>query len=128
MQLSTRIHGLPSILVANRRLHLHIMESSTKRGSNSGSGKKPTKGEGQIKRKRELDRIAQRVSRERFRNRIEFLEEKLKAYESNDQESHISQLMKMNEDLRMENTQLRAMMMKIGFICDSASKSDWKSK
>lgn len=76
----------------------------------------------QIDRKRELDRIAQRMSRERSRNRIIFLEQKLKSLEARDRGGQISHLMKVIEDLRQENTQLRASMMKIRFIADDLSE------
>lgn len=52
----------------------------------------------QIDRKRELDRIAQRMSRERSRNRIIFLEQKLKSLEARDRGGQISHLMKVIED------------------------------
>lgn len=76
----------------------------------------------QIDRKRELDRIAQRMSRERSRNRIIFLEQKLKSLEARDRGGQISYLMQVIEDLRQENTQLRASMMKIRFIADDLSE------
>jgi hypothetical protein len=76
----------------------------------------------QIDRKRELDRIAQRMSRERSRNRIVFLEQKLKSLEACDRGGQISYLMKVIKDLRQENTQLRASMMKIRFIADDLSE------
>lgn len=58
------------------------------------------------------------MSRERSRNRIVFLEQKLKSLEARDRGGQISHLMKVIEDLRQENTQLRASMMKIRFIAD----------
>ena len=62
------------------------------------------------------------MSRERSRNRIIFLEQKLKSLEARDRGGEISHLMKVIEDLRQENTQLRASMMKIRFIADDLSE------
>ena len=82
----------------------------------------------QVDRKRELDRIAQRMSRERSRNRIVFLEQKLKSLEARDRGGQISYLMKVIEDLRQENTQLRASMMKIRFIADNLAEPASKGR
>jgi hypothetical protein len=62
------------------------------------------------------------MSRERSRNRIIFLEQKLKSLEARDRGGQISYLMQVIEDLRRENTQLRASMMKIRFIADDLSE------
>ena len=86
-----------------------------------------TTADDQIDRKRELDRIAQRMSRERTRNRIIFLEQKLKSLEARDRGGQISYLMKVIEDLRRENTQLRASLMKIRFIADDLAEPSSKS-
>ena len=90
--------------------------------SNKGRPRRRATADSQIDRKRELDRIAQRMSRERSRNRIIFLEQKLKSLEARDRGGEISHLMKVIEDLRQENTQLRASMMKIRFIADDLSE------
>lgn len=87
-----------------------------------------TTADSQIDRKRELDRIAQRMSRERSRNRIIFLEQKMKSLEARDRGGQISHLMKVIEDLRQENTQLRASMMKIRFIADDLSEPSTRCK
>lgn len=71
-------------------------------------------------RKRELDRLAQRATRERTKNRIAFLEQKLASLESCDRESTISQLTKTIDDLRTENMRLQSAMMKMRFAINEA--------
>ncbi|ETN41768.1 uncharacterized protein HMPREF1541_03705 [Cyphellophora europaea CBS 101466] len=71
-------------------------------------------------RKRELDRLAQRATRERTKNRIAFLEQKLASLESCDRESTISQLTKTIDDLRNDNTRLQGAMMKMRFAINEA--------
>lgn len=70
-------------------------------------------------RKRELDRIAQRNCRERTKNRINFLEEKLRSLEARDRNSQFSNLAAMQETLLNDNSELRAAMRKILFIAES---------
>ncbi|KIW35299.1 uncharacterized protein PV07_02002 [Cladophialophora immunda] len=69
-------------------------------------------------RKRELDRVAQRASRERTKNRIRFLEEKLAALEAEDRDSRICDLMKVIKDLREENGRLASRLSKIKVWAD----------
>lgn len=72
------------------------------------------------KRKRELDRIAQRNCRERTKNRIAFLEGKLKSLETRNQSNHeYDGLVTMQEKLLHDNSEMRAAMRKILFIADS---------
>ena len=73
-------------------------------------------GNSQIERKRELDRIAQRVSRERTRNRVRFLEDKLKSLEARDNQGQLSHLMEVIKKLQDENMELKSVMMKIGHL------------
>jgi hypothetical protein len=77
--------------------------------------------DGQTDRKRELDRIAQRMSRERLRNHIMFLEQKLKSLEACDRHGQITHLMNVIKELQQSNTQLRASMIKIRSITDNSS-------
>jgi hypothetical protein len=71
-------------------------------------------------RKRELDRLAQRATRERTKNRIAFLEQKLASLESCDRESTISQLTKTIDNLRNDNSKLQSAMMKMRFAINEA--------
>ena len=89
--------------------------------SNGKGRARPKRGAGdnQINRKRELDRIAQRTSRERARNRILVLEEKLRSLEALDNGGQTSQLLNTIECLRTHNTELTSSLMKIRFIVDS---------
>jgi hypothetical protein len=75
-----------------------------------------------IERKRELDRIAQRASRERARARTQHLEEKLKSLQAEDKQEQISYLMNTIEELRRENTELRRVTEKIKFLAEAAAK------
>ena len=71
-------------------------------------------------RKRELDRLAQRATRERTKNRIAFLEQKLASLESCDRESTVSQLTKTIDGLRNDNMRLQSAMMKMRFAITEA--------
>ena len=77
-----------------------------------------------LSRKRELDRIAQRMSRERSKNRILYLEEKLKSLEARDRDGQISSLMSTIEDLRRQNTQLKALLLKMRSLADTVNDLD----
>jgi hypothetical protein len=93
--------------------------------SNDGMPKKnrPIHESNRVVRKRELDRVAQRASRERNRNRIQFLEKKLACLEAKDQPSRISDLMKVVSELREENERLRTTLRKIHIFADLELKS-----
>jgi hypothetical protein len=80
-----------------------------RRGSNSG----------QTAKKRELDRIAQKKSRERARNRMAELEEKIRRLQADDKQKQISELMGVIEDLRGENEKLRSMTEKIRSLTEA---------
>jgi hypothetical protein len=67
-------------------------------------------------RKRELDRIAQRASRKRAKNRIMDLEEKLQRLQADDKQTQISDLMRVVEELRSENVRLRKIISRIGSL------------
>ena len=71
-------------------------------------------------RKRELDRLAQRATRERTKSRIAFLEQKLASLESCDRQSTISQLTKTIDDLRNDNMRLQSAMTKMRFALNEA--------
>lgn len=71
-----------------------------------------------VVRKRELDKIAQRSLRERTKNRIKFLEDKVRSFEARDCDEHLASSMAMQEQLLNENTHLRASLMKIRLATD----------
>ena len=73
-----------------------------------------------VERKRELDRLAQRATRERTKNRIAFLEQKLASLESNDRSSEIVNLTKIIENLRNDNTRLQSAMLKMKLTINDA--------
>ena len=100
---------MPSVPLSNR-----IRKAGSKRGVDDA----------QINRKRELDRIAQRMSRERSRNRILFLEEKLRSLEALDSGSQTSRLLNTIENLRTNNAELTSSLMKIRFIVDRVLEND----
>lgn len=70
-------------------------------------------GDGRAERKRELDRIAQRATRERTKNRIADLEQRIASLESGDKNSEISQLTRVIDDLRRENAKFRNQLSKM---------------
>ncbi|RFU33263.1 hypothetical protein B7463_g3048, partial [Scytalidium lignicola] len=95
------------------------------RNSSTGESKRPNRrslASSQIAKKRELDRAAQRASRERARNRMAFLEEKLQRLEADDKQAQISELMSVIGDLRNENSQLRAALLKIRSWADISTQ------
>lgn len=71
-------------------------------------------------RKRELDRLAQRATRERTKNRIAFLEQKLASLESCDRQGEISNLTKIIDNLRNDNMRLQSAMLKMRFAISEA--------
>ena len=76
-------------------------------------------GSGQTAKKRELDRIAQKKSRERARNRMAELEEKIRRLQADDKQKQISELMRVIENLRIDNERLRGMTEKIRSLTES---------
>lgn len=77
----------------------------------------------QTEKKRELDRIAQKKSRERARNRMQELEGKLKRLQADDKQKQITDLMQVVEDLRTENERLRSVTDKIRYLTESAGST-----
>ena len=71
-------------------------------------------------RKREIDRLAQRAIRERTKNRIAFLEQKLASLESCDRQGEISNLTKIIDNLRNDNMCLQSAMRKMRFAINEA--------
>jgi cell division septum initiation protein DivIVA len=63
----------------------------------------------QAAKKRELDRLAQKKSRERARNRMLELEQKLERLQSDDKQKQIADLLRTVDELRKENERLRGM-------------------
>jgi hypothetical protein len=74
----------------------------------------------QAAKKRETDRIAQKKSRERARNRVLELEEKLNRLQDDDQQKQISELMRTVDELRRENERLRNVTTKIRCLTEAA--------
>jgi hypothetical protein len=70
-------------------------------------------GDSHLSRKREKDRLAQRASRERVKNHVLLLEEKVKALEANDKSEQITKMMNIIENLTDENSRLRSLLGKI---------------
>ena len=77
-------------------------------------------GDSRAERKRELDRLAQRATRERTKNRIAFLEQKLASLESCDRQGEISNLTKIIDNLRNDNMRLQSAMLKMKFAINEA--------
>ena len=73
-----------------------------------------------VERKRELDRIAQRATRERVKNRIADLEQRLASLESGDKNSEIAQLTKTIGILRNENSRYQNALVKMRFAINEA--------
>lgn len=71
-------------------------------------------------RKRIQDRLAQRATRERTKNRIAYLEERLSSLESGDKQGEIASLTRIIDNLRQDNNRLRSAMLKIRTNIDQA--------
>jgi hypothetical protein len=97
------------------------MNKSTKSTKSGNPKQNKARRDVQSERKREYDRIAQRLNRERIRNRLSFLEDILQAYAASDRDGRISKVTEDNNDLRQQNMQLRAGMMKLKFIAEDFS-------
>ena len=89
-------------------------------------GRESRQGKGQSSqaaRKREFDRLAQRASRERTRQRLAFLEAKVESLEATDRPEHITGLLRQIEELREENTRFRALLSKVLVLTQSFNLS-----
>ena len=91
------------------------METATPRPSKSRQ--RDTDGT-RIERKRIQDRLAQRATRERTKNRIAFLEQRLQSLEASDKQGEISSLTRIIDDLRNDNHRLRNALVKIRSAVD----------
>ena len=61
----------------------------------------------QTAKKREMDRLAQKKSREKARRRVMELEKKLETLQSDDKQKQITDLLKVVDNLKKENERLR---------------------
>lgn len=77
-------------------------------------------GDSKAERKRELDRIAQRATRERTKNRIADLEQRLASLESGDKNGEIAQLTRTIGELRNENGRYQNALVKMRFAINEA--------
>lgn len=77
----------------------------------------------QVLRKRESDRLAQRASRERTRQRLAFLEAKVKSLEATERSQQITGLLTQIEELRQENSRLRALILKVQTLTQASNFS-----
>lgn len=82
--------------------------------------RKKNAGDIRADRKRELDRIAQRATRERTKNRIADLEQRLASLESGDKNSEIAQLTRTISELRGENTRYHTALSKLRLVINEA--------
>lgn len=71
-------------------------------------------------RKRVQDRLAQRATRERTKNRIAFLEERLSSLEAGDKQGEIASLTRTIDSLRNDNHRLRNALVKMRTAIDQA--------
>ena len=75
-------------------------------------------GDSRAERKRVQDRLAQRATRERTKNRIAYLEQRLSSLEAGNKHSEISHLARVIDDLRCDNNRLRNALVKIRTAID----------
>lgn len=86
------------------------------------TAKRRKKNAGDIRadRKRELDRIAQRATRERTKNRIADLEQRLASLESGDKNNEVTQLTRTIAELRTENSRYHTALLKLRLVINEA--------
>lgn len=76
--------------------------------------------ENRAERKRIQDRLAQRATRERTKNRIAYLEERLSSLEAGDKQGEIASLTRIIDNLRQDNNRLRNALVKMRTNIDQA--------
>jgi hypothetical protein len=83
--------------------------------SRNGGGMQPRRDStvSQTAKKREMDRLAQKKSREKARNRVMELEKKLETLQSDDKQKQITSLLKTVDDLKKENERLKGVATRI---------------
>ncbi|OCT44281.1 hypothetical protein CLCR_05796 [Cladophialophora carrionii] len=87
---------------------------------------KPTKSrrrdadDSRVERKRIQDRLAQRATRERTKNRIAYLEQRLSSLEAGDKHGEITNLTRIIDNLRNDNNRLRNALVKMRTVIDQA--------
>jgi hypothetical protein len=79
-------------------------------------------------RKRIQDRLAQRATRERTKNRIAYLEERLSSLEANDKHTEITHLTRTIDTLRGDNDRLRNAFLRLRATIDQAMLPSEDSK
>ena len=75
-------------------------------------------GDSRAERKRVQDRLAQRATRERTKNRISYLEQRLSSLEAGDKHGEITSLTRIIDDLRNDNNRLRSALVRIRTAID----------
>jgi hypothetical protein len=113
---SNRIGGRPYILIAMSSLSPSPEPVPKKRRRSAPSI--------QTAKKRELDRIAQKKSRDRARNRVLELEDKINRLQSDDKQKQIADLIRTVEVLRKENERLKVMTEKIKCLTQAADSKE----
>jgi hypothetical protein len=73
-----------------------------------------------VERKRIQDRLAQRATRERTKNRIAYLEQRLSSLEAGDKHGEITNLTRIIDELRNDNNRLRNALVKMRTVIDQA--------
>lgn len=76
--------------------------------------------DGRAERKRIQDRLAQRATRERTKNRIAYLEQRLSSLEAGDKDGEITNLTRIIDNLRNDNNRLRNALVKMRTTIDQA--------
>lgn len=88
--------------------------------SGKSTSRKKDNDEVRAERKRIQDRLAQRATRERTKNRIAYLEQRLRNLEAGDKAGEIASLTKIIDSVRQDNNRLRNAMVKIRTVIDQA--------
>ncbi|EXJ68623.1 uncharacterized protein A1O5_08417 [Cladophialophora psammophila CBS 110553] len=94
-----------------------MMEASTPKLTKS---RRRDTDDSRAERKRIQDRLAQRATRERTKNRIAYLEQRLSSLEAGDKDGEITNLTRIIDNLRNDNNRLRNALVKMRTVIDQA--------
>ncbi|OAP65064.1 hypothetical protein AYL99_01036 [Fonsecaea erecta] len=99
------------------------MDASTPKSTKSSRRRDTATDDSRLERKRIQDRLAQRATRERTKNRIAYLEQRLSSLESGDRDGEIANLTRIIDGLRSDNYRLRNALVKMRSVIDQAVRT-----
>lgn len=97
-----------------------MMQAATPKSTASNKSRRRDTDDSRAERKRIQDRLAQRATRERTKNRIAYLEQRLSSLEAGDKQGEIANLTRAVDKLRNDNHRLRNALLKMRTNVDQA--------